>query len=163
MSLTLVRFALGDYQCALALDDVREVLRVVAVTPLPVAPEFVEGVINRRGHVTPVIDLRKRVGLPCGPYDNTTRILITAIGDHSTAVIVDEVTGVVEIDEAGLGIDPSDALGIDLRQYASRVVRDGLDLVVVIDPAKILTPDEEREFEAAVLPKDGADGDSQHS
>lgn len=162
MSLTLVRFALGDHQCALALDDVREVLRIVAVTPLPVAPAFVEGVINRRGIVTPVIDLRRRIGLACGPYDNTTRILIAAIGGHSTGLIVDDVSSVVVIDEAGLGIDPTEALGIDLRQYASRVVRDGADLVVVIDPAKILTPDETREFEAA-LPQDGAGGSSQHS
>lgn len=162
MSLTVVRFALGAHQCALVLDDVREVLRVVAVTPLPVAPSFIEGMINRRGVVTPVIDLRTRVGLSCGPYDNTTRILITAIGGHSTGVIVDDVSGVVVIDDAGLGIDPSRALGIDLRQYASRVVRDGTDLVVVIDPDKILTPDEAREF-TAVVPQDGADSDSQHS
>jgi purine-binding chemotaxis protein CheW len=156
VNLTLVRFALGEYHCALALEDVSEVLRVVAVTPLPVAPAFVEGVINRRGVVTPVIDLRKRVGLSCGPYDNTTRILITSIGGHSIGVIVDEVSNVVVIDEAGLGIDPSEALGMDLRQYSSRVVRDGTDLVVVIDPEKMLTADEEREFEAAVRPQDEA-------
>lgn len=148
--MTLVRFSLGDHQCALALGHVDEVLRAVAVTPLPVAPPFVEGVINRRGAVTPVIDLRKRVGVPCGPYDSATRIIMTAIGGQFTGVIVDEVTEVVDIGDAELGIDPSEALGIDLRQYSSRVVRVGTELVVVIDPAKMLTPDEERQFEAAV-------------
>lgn len=156
MSLTLVRFSLGEHRCAMALGDVDEVLRVVAVTPLPVAPAFIEGVINRRGVVTPVIDLRKRVGLSCGPYDSTTRIVMTAIHGQSTGVIVDEVSEVVEISEAGLGIDPSEALGMDLRQYASRVVRDGTELVVVIDPGKILTPDEDREFD--VMQQDDAGG-----
>lgn len=157
MSLTLVRFALGDHRCGLSIDDVSEVLRVVAVTPLPVAPAFVEGMINRRGVVTPVIDLRKRVGLLPGPYDSSTRILMTSIEGQSTGLIVDEVSDVVVIEPSGMGIDPSDALGLDLRQYASRVVRDGADLVVVIDPAKILTADEVRAFEAAV-PLQGDDG-----
>ena len=62
-----------------------------------------------------------------------------------------------------MGIDPSEALGLDLRQYASRVVRDGTELVVVMAPEKLLTPDEEREFAAAVMPQDETDGHSQQS
>lgn len=160
MSLTLVRFALGTHHCALTLDAVHEVLRIVAVTPLPVAPTFVEGVINRRGVVTPVIDLRKRVGIECGPYDSATRILVTTIGGQPAGLIVDDVSEVMAIDGAAMGIDPTEALGIDLRQYADRVVRAGNDLVVVIDPEKILTPDEAHAFEAADLSQEGDDGHS---
>ena len=158
MSLTLVRFSLGTHQCALALGAVHEVLRVVAVTPLPVAPRFVEGVINRRGVVTPVLDLRKRIGLECGPYDSATRIVVTAIGGQPAGLIVDDVSDVVTIDTAAMGLDPSEALGLDLRQYADRVVRVGDDLVVVIDSEKILTPDEAHAFETAVIPQEGGSG-----
>lgn len=152
MSMTLVRFSVGRHHCGLPVEAVDEVLRVVAVTPFPVAPPFVEGVINRRGVVTPVIDLRKRVGVACGPYDSTTRIVIARLGSRHAGLIVDDVSDVVVIDRAAMGLDPTDALGIDLRQYSSRIVRDGDDLVVVVDPAKILTDEEGKELDAATIP-----------
>lgn len=150
MSLTLVCFTIGGHQCGLDVAAVDEVLRVVAVTPLPGAPPFVEGVINRRGTVTPVIDLRKRVGLAPGPYDEATRIVITALRGHPAGLIVDTVSDVITIDEADMGIDPSEVLGLDLRQYAARVVTVEGALVVVIDPARILTDEEGRQFGAAL-------------
>ena len=157
MSLTLVHFTIGTHQCGLAVEAVEEVLRVVAVTPLPGAPAFVEGVINRRGVVTPVIDLRKRVGLAPGPFDEATRIVITTLRGHPAGLIVDAVSDVITIDEAGMGIDPTEVLGLDLRQYAARVVTAEGALVVVIDPACILTDEEGRQFGAAVPPQREAD------
>ena len=157
MSLTLVLCTIGTHQCGLAVDAVDEVLRAVAVTPLPGAPRFVEGVINRRGTVTPVIDLRKRVGLEPGPYDESTRIVVTALRGHPAGLIVDAVSDVITIDEAGMGIDPTEVLGLDLQQYAARVVTAEGALVVVIDPACILTDEEGRQFGAAVPPLGEAD------
>ena len=134
MSLTLVHFTIGTPQCGLAVVAVEEVLRVVAVTPLPGAPAFVEGVINRRGTVTPVIDLRKRVGLVPGPYDESTRIVITSLRGHPAGLIVDEVSDVITIDGAGMpqaavalgGVDqilPLDAIGEFLTERVMTGVR----------------------------------------
>ena len=110
MSATLVRFALGDRHCALPVAAIDEVIRIVAIKPLAGAPPFVEGVINRRGVITPVIDLRKRSGIVPGAFDATTHILITSVRGKSTGLIVDEVTEVGDADDAITLIDPATIL-----------------------------------------------------
>ena len=126
MSDTLVRFALGDRHCAVPVSDIDEVIRIVAITPVAGAPKFIEGVINRRGVITPVIDLRKRSGVAAGPFDATTHILITTVRGRSTGLIVDDV---------------KDVGGAD----------DGADAITVIDPATILTDAEGKAFDAAQI------------
>jgi purine-binding chemotaxis protein CheW len=124
MSIAFVAFAVGPQQYGLALDHVDEVLRIVAITPSTSAPSFVEGVINRRGVVTPVIDLRKRFGHEAGPYDSSTHIVITRMRGRDTGLIVDEVFGVI----------------------------DGRDIAGdVIDPSTLLTGDEGRAFDGAQI------------
>lgn len=158
MSLTLVNFSLGPHRCALSVSDVTEVVRIVAVTPLPQAPAFVEGVINIRGHLTPVIDMRKRLGLAPGPYCFSNRIIVTVIHGHAVGLIADQVSGVSELEPVDEGIDPSESLGIDLHHSVSRVVREGDDIVLVLDPATILTEEEHGAFkEAAVKARRQAD------
>lgn len=103
----LVTFSVGPRQLALPVSQVEEVLRIVAITPLAGAPPFVEGIINRRGVTTPVIDLRKRNGVECGPYDSTTHIVVVSVRGRSTGLIVDEVHDVVESAESFAVIDPS--------------------------------------------------------
>lgn len=147
MSLTLIRFSLGPHHCGLPIAEVREVLRIVAVTPLPEAPDFVEGVIDVRGRVIPVLDMRKRLGLEPGPHDSATRIVITSLRGHPAGLIVDEVSEVSEIEEADMGIDPSQSLGIDLHRYVSRVVKAGDELIVVIDSGNILSTEEGSQFD----------------
>ncbi|HAT71603.1 MAG TPA: hypothetical protein DCS63_02175 [Elusimicrobia bacterium] len=149
MNLVLVNFSLGPHRCALSVSDVTEVLRIVAVTPLPQAPAFVEGVINLRGHLTPVIDMRKRLGLVPGPYSFANRIIIIKIRGHAVGLIVDQVSGVREIEPVGESIDPSESLGLDLHHNVSRVVREGDDIVMVLDPATIFTEEEHGAFNEA--------------
>jgi purine-binding chemotaxis protein CheW len=133
----------------MAIGDVQEVLRIVAVTPLPHAPGFVEGVINLRGVVTPVLDLRRRFGFVTPPADTATRIIITELGETTAGLIVDDVTAVATTDADGDGIDPSDALGVNLRQFVARVVKTEGELVMVIDPATLLNDAELDAVEAA--------------
>lgn len=155
---TLVRFTLGPYACGIEAGEVREVLRIVEITPIPRAPEFVEGVVNLRGAIIPIIDLRKRCGVVAGVFDSATRILVLKLRGSPAGLIVDDVTDVADVDGAGAGIDPSEALGIDLRQYAARVITIGDQLTVVIEPARILTEAEATALEATPLPTP-ADGD----
>lgn len=121
----LVKFSVGASQLALPVNDVDEVIRIVAITPVFDAPPFVEGVINRRGEITPVIDLRKRAGLVPGPFDSTTHILITRARGRHVGLIVDAVTDIAPLDEG--------------------------ETVTVMDPATILTPEEGRAFDAAQI------------
>ena len=127
MSGVLVRFAIGDRHYALPVTHIDEVIRIVAITPLAGAPPFIEGVINRRGAVTPVIDLRKRNGVSPGPFDTTTHILIATVRGRSTGLIVDDVRDVGGTDDVG-------------------------ETVMLLDPETILTEAEGQAFDATQIP-----------
>ena len=75
----------------------REIIRMQDITTVPRTPEFVEGVINLRGKVTPVVDLRKRFGLPVPEQSKENRIVVVDIGGQDIGVVVDAVTEVLRI------------------------------------------------------------------
>ena len=90
----LVVFKLENEEFACNINDVREVLKMVRVTPLPRSLDFVEGVINLRGEVIPVIDLRKRFGLQEIEITDDSRIIIVEVEERMVGLIVDSVSGV---------------------------------------------------------------------
>lgn len=93
----LVSFKLGVEEFATPIRWVREIIRYLQITTVPNTPDFVEGVINLRGRVIPVIDLRKRLNLPTKKEEKQTRILNIEIDNKLVGFIVDEVTGVITI------------------------------------------------------------------
>lgn len=93
----LVAFRMEKEEFACNINDVREVLKMVRVTPLPRSLEFVEGVINLRGDVIPVIDLRKRFGLAEAERTDESRIIIVEVEDRMVGLIVDSVTEVIRL------------------------------------------------------------------
>lgn len=94
---SLVVFTLNGDESAIQTEHVREVLRMVAVTPLPGAPAWLAGVVNLRGCVVPVIDLRARFGLPATTIGLSTPIVVVESGDCVAGVIVDTVQGMVGV------------------------------------------------------------------
>ena len=95
--LQLVVFGIEGQRYALPLNDVERVLPMVAVSPLPQAPAVVLGVINLHGQVIPVLDLRRRFGLPICDYGLTARLLVVRTSRRILALAVDEVLGVREV------------------------------------------------------------------
>ncbi len=87
----LVVFALGDNRYALGISEVQEILRVSEITPVPEMPAHVEGVINLRGAVVPVLNLRLRLGLEKIPMDQHTRIILVESEGNLFGLIVDRV------------------------------------------------------------------------
>lgn len=148
MSLTILEFAVGPNFFGLPIAQVQEVVRIVEITHLPDSPPFVEGVINLRGSVIPVLDLRKRFGAPPEPYDMRNRILIVPLHGRPAGLIADEVHQVAEIPDADLGIDPSEALGMDLH-YVSRVLKAEGRLLALLDVEKVLSPEEGEQMHSA--------------
>jgi purine-binding chemotaxis protein CheW len=90
----LVVFSLKGLRCALHLAVVGRIERAVAVSPLPRAPEIVLGVINVRGRVFPVVDLRKRFRLPSRPIDAGDRLILASTSRRPVALLAEEVEGV---------------------------------------------------------------------
>lgn len=91
-----ILFEIGGQHYALPLQKVEEVIWMVALTPTPSHHEHIEGVINLRGNILPVLNIRHRLGLPPVPYGIHHRILVVQVGGHQVGVIVDSVARVEE-------------------------------------------------------------------
>jgi purine-binding chemotaxis protein CheW len=123
---TLIVLELDGRWFALPINTVNEVIRMVAIAPLPDAPEWVAGVINVRGEVLPVIDLRTRLGLDRRPYRLDTPIFVVTAFGRLMAVVPDAAVEVAELPTSAL--DPPDELNGDdhaiglLARVGGRVV-----------------------------------------
>ena len=93
----LLSFRLGSEEYAVMVDDVREVLKLRDLTPVPNAPGYILGVTSLRGRMLPVVDLCQRLGLTPGVRDNKSRIIVVNPDEEEVGLIVDRVTGVVRI------------------------------------------------------------------
>jgi purine-binding chemotaxis protein CheW len=141
----LVTFKLDDQEYALDIANVVQVVRMVAITQMPEAPEIVEGVINLRGKVIPVIDIRRRFGLLAKPYDLNTQLLITRMDGRMMALIVDVVSEVLTMPASS--IEAPSEIAPQMKNL-SAVGKLGDRLLLILDLDRILTFEEERRLEA---------------
>lgn len=93
----LVAFKLNREEYGVSILQVQEIKRLTDITRVPYTPEFIKGVMNLRGSVLPVIDLKKRLGLVEEPYSEDTRIIIVKVEEISVGMIVDAVTEVLAV------------------------------------------------------------------
>lgn len=140
-------FIVGGVRCALPLADVREVTRAVAITALPTAPPIVEGVIEVRGRVVPVLDLRGRLGLPPTPVRPDQKLIIADAGERRAAIRVDAVDWVTHLDEDDIAAPEGVVRGIGFLAGVGRLA-DGL--VLVHDLATFLEQGEAEVLSAAL-------------
>jgi len=140
----LVTFKLDDQEYGLIIENVVEVVRMVAITRIPKAPDVMEGVINLRGRVVPVINLRKRFGAPPKARDLDTRLLVARIEDRVIALIVDTVSEVLKLD--GDSLDASNAVATGVTEYLAAIGKLGDRLLLILDLDAILSFDEERQL-----------------
>lgn len=142
----LVVFSLGNESYGVDIYKVREIIRVPAITPVPRTPEYVEGVINLRGGVIPVIDLRKRFGMEKGKESADRRIVVAELGSQTVGFIVDGVSEVLEVD--GSEIDPPSeyVMSVDSQYIIGIAKRE--KLIILLDLEKVL--DVRRRDEKAV-------------
>lgn len=104
----LVVFDLAGENYGVDINAVREIIRIQQVTHVPDAPEYVEGVMNLRGNVIPVIDLRKRLGLKVTAATTESRVVVVDIAGQGIGVIVDAVREVLRI--ANSAVEPASAV-----------------------------------------------------
>ena len=95
--LQLVTFSIGDEEFGVDILKVQEIIRTMEITKVPRAEDFVEGVINLRGKVIPIIDLRRRFGLVSKSHDKDTRIIVIEISNMIVGFVVDSVSEVLRI------------------------------------------------------------------
>jgi purine-binding chemotaxis protein CheW len=150
----LVVFALksGNNLCeyGVPITQVQEIIRLTTPTRIPNAPGFVEGVINLRGKVIPVIDLKNRFDLKYGEHTDNTRIIVVDIGGHTVGIIVDEVTEVLRLSATDIEPPPSIIEGIT-TEYLRGVGKVGDRLLVLLDIQKVLGDSEAQELREVAM------------
>lgn len=100
-------FILGDEEYAIEILTVREIISVIDITAIPNVPDYIKGVINLRGKVIAVIDLRLKFGMPEKEYDKSTCTIVVSYGDRFMGIIVDTVSEVLEVHDQDIDPPPS--------------------------------------------------------
>ncbi len=131
-------FLLGREEYAVAIERVREVVKAPPVTEVPRAPAHVLGVVTVRGEVVPVLDPRRRLGLPgAAPVDGAGRIVIVDAGDGPSALLVDAVASVVRLPPGAIEPCPQGIAGAR-AEFLAGIGRDGDRLFTVLDLGALL-------------------------
>jgi purine-binding chemotaxis protein CheW len=141
--LQLVGFDIADEQFGVDILMVQEIIRSAKVTAVPNSPEFVEGVINLRGNIIPVVDLRKRLYL-YNEASAATRawVLILNINDRVVGFIVDQVTHVIKVPEESVQPPPEIVISGLESQYIQGVCELDNQLLVILNFSRVLFSDE---------------------
>jgi purine-binding chemotaxis protein CheW len=137
----LACFRVGDELYALDIMSIREIIRPQKLTAIPKAPRFIEGVINLRGAVIPVADLRKRFDQTCSEETRKSRIIICSVSGRIIGLLVDEVLEVRRYGRQDVAPAPQFLKGPEAEFFLG-VARRGDDLVMVLDLDRILSTDE---------------------
>ncbi len=133
----LVVFDLASEFYGVDIGDVREIIRMQSITRVPGAPPFVEGVINLRGSVVPVVDLRKRLALTINEQTQESRIVVVDIAGRDVGVIVDGVNEVLRIPLSS--VDPPSSMITDSdSDYLRGIARLEDKLIILLDLSKAL-------------------------
>lgn len=138
-------FSLGDEEYGIGILKVKEIIGVMKITPVPQTPDFVKGVINLRGKVIPVIDLRLRFGMVEAEYTDRTCIVVVEIngstGKLHIGVVVDSVSEVLNI--KGSDIEDTPSFGTTLNtEYILGMAKTGGGVKILLDINCVLSSDE---------------------
>jgi purine-binding chemotaxis protein CheW len=143
----IVIFALGSEFFGADIAKVESIIKIQSITQLPHAPNFVEGVTNLRGKVLPVIDLRKRFGLPAQQTDKNSRIIVVSVDQIEVGMIVDEVSEVLTVPEGAVESAPAIATTVD-SSFIKGIAKIEERLVILLDLTQVLSTKEQTEIPA---------------
>jgi purine-binding chemotaxis protein CheW len=142
----LACFRIGPELYALDIMRIKEIIRPQKLTPIPKAPSFIEGVINLRGVVIPVADLRKRFDQPISEANRKNRIVVCSLSGRIIGLMVDEVTEVKRFGRQEIAPAPQFIDGPEANYFLGVARRDE-DLIMLIDLEKVLSSDEKIELQ----------------
>ena len=135
--LQLVSFNIGSEEFGVDILKVQEINRMVEITRVPQAPDYVEGVINLRGKVIPIIDLRKRFSLDTKEHDKNTRIVVVDIAGNVMGMIVDSVSEVLRLQTSTIENPPEIVTGVN-AEYIKGVAKLEDRLLIFLDLTKVI-------------------------
>ncbi|MBD3317120.1 MAG: chemotaxis protein CheW [Chitinivibrionales bacterium] len=152
--LNLLRFSLDNRSYALCVDSVEQVVQAVQITPLPASPPIILGAVDFHGSIVPVLNVRRRFGLPSKAIDVTDVFIIARAAKRRVALVVDAVQFVVSVDEHQVESASHVAPGTTL---VAGIVRMPDGMLLIHDLDAFLSLEEERELDTSLRKFDYGD------
>jgi purine-binding chemotaxis protein CheW len=134
-------FQLQDEEYGVEILKVQEIKGYSAVTPIPNTPRYVKGVMNLRGTIVPVIDLRSKLSMPEADYNQFTVIIVVTVGTKVMGLIVDAVSDVLNIPKGDIQATPDFGAQVDAR-FINGMAKAGEKLVVLLAIERVLGGDD---------------------
>lgn len=150
-SVQVATFHIGSEEYGVDISQIQEIIRMVEITRVPRTPAFMEGVINLRGQLIPIVDLRARFGLERREPTKNTRIIVTDIGTKRVGIIVDSATEVLTIPLESIEEPPEMIAGVG-ADYLQGVGKVGDRLIILLDLTMVISAPQRTELEDAPLP-----------
>ena len=147
----VVGFRVGNENYGLRIGSVREIVRVPEITVVPSAPEMIEGVINLRGKIIPVMDLRKRFGQTEPQADKKNRVLVVEVDSKLIGLIVNAASEVLKIPPSEIE-SPGDVFAEGESRYVTGVGKHRGQLIILLDVAMLLREPEFKGLEEITEP-----------
>lgn len=142
----LVSFNLGPEEYAVEVLKVREIIRMTSITHIPNTPPSVEGIINLRGKVIPIVSLRNRFSMAGTDYDHHTRIIVMDIAGKLMGFIVDGVSEVIRISSGEIQPPPSMVSGGFDQEFICGVIQHADQLLLMLQLDRMFSCDEQEAF-----------------
>lgn len=130
--LHLVTFQLGKEEYGVEIASVQEIIRATDITPVPGAPSHVRGVINLRGKIIPVVDLRRRFSLAAIESSDSQRIIVVELGEKRIGMLVDSVSQVIKVSAGVVEEMPEEATSVD-ENFIKGVGKLENRLIIILD------------------------------
>ncbi len=147
----LLVFKLGDEEYAVDILQARGIEHLdQGITRVPKAPPFVEGVINLRGEIVPIVDLRKRFGLKVGPIGYDTRVIVVEVAGNLVGMVVDAIVEVLRVPSTAIEPAPEITRGVQ-SYYLAGIVKLEDRLIVLFNLERALSPEEAQELSQTKL------------
>ena len=137
----LAVFKVGGEEFAIDIMEIMEIIRLQKITKVPKAPAFVEGIINLRGTIVPVLEMRGRFGGTASGDPKHARIIIVKAEESLFGIVVDEVSEVMYLSRDLIDTTPDVVKGVDV-EYLKNVGKVGDRLILILDTSKLLTKEE---------------------
>ncbi len=143
----IVVFSLGEEEFAVEISKVREIVRMQPIRRIPGSPAFIEGIVNLRGGIVPIVDLRKRFGVAESDVDREQRkIVIINMETRQIGILVDGVTEILRIDEESVEEAPAIVADTIEKKYLVGVAKVDRRLIVLLDMVRIFSGKEQQEL-----------------
>jgi purine-binding chemotaxis protein CheW len=141
-SIQLVSFRLAEEEYGIEITKVQEIILLGEITRVPRTPDYIEGLINLRSEVIPVVNLRRRFGLPSQEPTDETRVMVINVREKTLGMIVDAVNEVLRVPHAQI-VPPPAAVTASGHEYLTGLVKFDERLLILLDIDRVLESEEE--------------------